>query len=343
MQLAETIPLYLDFLRHQQRASPHTQRAYQSDLEHWIDFLKTSQGVTSPEQAKALPSCLRNYLASLYASHERSSLSRKLASIRSWLHFCRRQLHLPLPAAHWVPNLRPPQKLPAFLNREDLRLLVESPPLNTTLGRRDRALLELLYGSGLRVSEAVSLNQGSFRLQEGWVRVLGKGRKEREIPLTPISCQRLQESWEDAPIEQRGPQAPAFLNKEGGRLSSRSVGRIVLKYLLLTGLGRSLSAHGLRHSFATHLLGAGADLRTIQELLGHAFLSTTQRYTHVDVEQLQRDYGLSHPLNRSWPDTAVASICNNVNAAKPEATAQVSVPSASSSARSPRSKPPIQK
>jgi integrase/recombinase XerC len=172
--------------------------------------------------------------------------------------------------------------------------LIEAPDLGTVLGRRDRAIFEIIYGSGLRVSECVGLNAGDVDLQSGWVKVLGKGNKERTVPFGGPAGKAIEESLADRPSTEAS--SPLFVNFRGTRLTARSVARILVKHLVRMAATRSISPHGLRHSFATHLLAAGADLRTIQELLGHARLSTTQRYTHVDLGALLDEYRDAHPL-----------------------------------------------
>jgi integrase/recombinase XerC len=199
----------------------------------------------------------------------------------------------------WVPSPRQEKKLPRFFKIEEIEELLEAPDTTTLSGLRDRAILELLYGSGLRVSEGVGLSIGDLDLTRGWATVFGKGSKERQAPLGPPSIQALQAYWErrKSQGEELKPSSPVFVNYQGGRLTSRSVARIVNRHLVRIASAKSLSPHGLRHSFATHLLAAGADLRTIQELLGHARLSTTQRYTHVDLGALLDEYRTAHPLH----------------------------------------------
>jgi len=184
--------------------------------------------------------------------------------------------------------------LPQFLKIEEMRELIEAPDLSTQLGRRDRAIFELIYGSGLRVSEAVGLDLKDLDLKQGWVRVFGKGSKERTVPFGSQARDALENMISDH--ENQTNDSPLFTNFRGSRLTSRSVARVLTKHLLRIAASRSISPHGLRHSFATHLLSAGADLRSIQELLGHERLSTTQRYTHVDLGALVDEYRESHPL-----------------------------------------------
>jgi integrase/recombinase XerC len=192
-----------------------------------------------------------------------------------------------------VPSPKIPKTLPKFLPIEEMKELVEAPDLSTALGRRDRALFEVLYGAGLRVSEAVGLDWGSF--QGSWLRVLGKGSKTREVPIGRLALEALEALRAD--LGEPGPETPIFRNYRGGRLTARSIARTVNRHLVRLGLSKNLSPHGIRHSFATHLLASGADLRTIQEMLGHSRLSTTQRYTHVDLGGLLDAYRQNHPLH----------------------------------------------
>jgi integrase/recombinase XerC len=289
-ELEEAMEIFLDYLHVQRGSSPHTRRAYEGDLRHWLAGLK------SPDLEKLDPAAIRGYLSSLHESHERSSLCRKLAAIRSFLRFLRMRGKLEKNVALLVPTPKARRKLPRFLSIQEVESLLKGAADTTTaLGRRDLALLELLYGSGLRVSEAVGLDAGDLDLGKGWVRVLGKGSKERMVPFGPQAAEALRAWLADREGFPREDEA-VFLNFRGGRLSQRSVARILARLLVKAETAKSLSPHGLRHSFATHLMAAGADLRAIQEMLGHASLSTTQRYTHVDLGALHDEYRLSHPM-----------------------------------------------
>jgi integrase/recombinase XerC len=196
-----------------------------------------------------------------------------------------------------IPTPKLKRRLPRFLKIEEVLELIHAPDISTQLGRRDRALFEILYGCGLRVGEVVALNLEHIDLSSKWVRVMGKGSKERMVPFGNPALEALNLYLQDRNCASNGSE-PLFVNFLGTRLSARSVGRILNKHLVRLASAKSLSPHGLRHSFATHLLAAGADLRTIQEMLGHSRLSTTQRYTHVDLGTLVDAYRDSHPLNR---------------------------------------------
>jgi integrase/recombinase XerC len=299
MQLAEALDSFLTSLVSQRRASPHTERAYRQDLSHWMEDLRARLKITDTQGlARGLePAHLRAYIASLYGTHQRSSVCRRLSAIRSFLRHARDQGWTGRDVGKLVPSPKMSRTLPEFLKIEEMEELLQAPDASLPLGRRDRALLELMYGSGLRVSEAVGLSRKDLDLQGGWVKVLGKGSKERTVPFGPPARQALEEYLNDPRWQAGGPEAPLFLNYRGTRLSARSVARILVKQLVRVASSKTLSPHGLRHSFATHLLAAGADLRTIQELLGHARLSTTQRYTHVDLGALLDEYRGAHPLN----------------------------------------------
>lgn len=246
------------------------------------------------------PSHLRSYLSELHDSHERSSICRRLSAIRSFLRFLRSREWLKRDVGRLVPTPKADKKLPRFLKIEEMLELIWAPDLSTRLGRRDRALFELMYACGLRVGETVGLNVSDLDLERGWVRVLGKGSKERNIPFGGPAAEALSLYLSEGLPNGRAdsPDRPLFLNFRGSRLTSRSVARILHKHLVRVAASKSLSPHGIRHSFATHLLAAGADLRTIQEMLGHSQLSTTQRYTHVDLGALIDEYRSAHPLNR---------------------------------------------
>jgi integrase/recombinase XerC len=286
---------FLSYLENQKRCSPHTLRAYEGDLRHWLAALGETR------ISKLEPTGLRSYLSTLYDSRERASVCRKLAAIRSFLRYLRAEGKIDKNVALLVPTPKAKQKLPRFLKIEEITDVIEAPDLTTRLGRRDRALLEILYASGLRVAEAVGLDIGDLDLKSGWVKVLGKGSKERMVPFGPPAAEALKAYLADREALAADGALPdphaLFLNYRGTRLTSRSVARLLARNLVKAAVAKTLSPHGIRHSFATHLLAAGADLRTIQELLGHANLSTTQRYTHVDLGALLDEYRKSHPLN----------------------------------------------
>ena len=300
-RLVDAIAKFMEVLEIQRKLSSHTLRAYQTDLAEWAGAM-TELGFAdlSTLDRDLKPIHLRSYLARKVSTHEKSSLCRKLSAIRSFLKHARRETWLSRDIGVLVPSPKIEKHLPKFLRIDEAKELIEAPDSATVLGRRDRAIFELIYGSGLRVSEAVGLDAACVDLGDGWVRVLGKGSKERTVPISPTAREAIEAMLGDRiEGEVAGSRTPLFTNFRGGRLTSRSVARILAKHLIRIAASRSISPHGLRHSFATHLLAAGADLRGIQELLGHAQLSTTQRYTHVDLGGLVDEYRAAHPLEKA--------------------------------------------
>jgi integrase/recombinase XerC len=295
--ISNAIDLYLEMLRDRRKLSPHTLAAYRKDLERWNAFLSEAGFSTLADlDARFEPVRLRGYLASLNDSLERSSVCRHLSAIRGFLKYSRQRGWLERDIGTLVPTPKTRRSLPKFFNVEEMLELIQAPDQANPLGRRDRALFEVMYGAGLRVSEAVGLDTADLDLENGWVRVMGKGSKERQVPLGAPALAAVREYLDHPhPAGVDGIRA-LFTNFRGGRLTSRSVARILARHLVRLESAKSLSPHGLRHSFATHLLAAGADLRTIQELLGHSRLSTTQRYTHVDLGTLLDEYREAHPL-----------------------------------------------
>jgi integrase/recombinase XerC len=291
-----------EFLRHlalERNASPHTVKSYREDLTQALDFFRTRLGQQSPAPDRLTIRLLRAYLAWLHEmGYAKTTVARRVSAVRSWCRFLRRQGVLTANPTDGLRGPRQDKKLPHFLSVEDVQRLLDSPPDDTPLGLRDRALLETLYSAGLRVSELTGLNVEDVDLTEGLATVRGKGRKERLALLGPPALAALHR-WLDGRAAVVGalsrPAVALFLNKNGGRLSSRSVGRLLEKYLKQTGLDPRTSPHTLRHSFATHLLDNGADIRSVQELLGHRSLSTTQIYTHVTTHRLQESYEKAHP------------------------------------------------
>ena len=302
--LAEWIEKYLDYLRYQRNASVHTLRNYASDLKQFTEYLTVQPSGDrrpEPELGQIDNITIREYLGSLYQRHnKKASVARKLATLRSFMNYLSREGAIHVNPAKLVATPRLEKRLPEYLMSETIVKLIEAPDGSTALGRRDRAILELLYATGARVGELVGLDMGDIHLGEGLVRVLGKGRKERMIPFGQKALEAL-ENYLGAREEilkagGAGQEADAlFLNSRGGRLTSRSVGNIVNRYVNQLAEQLKVHPHTLRHTFATHMLDAGADLRSIQELLGHESLSTTQKYTHVSTEQLLRVYHASHP------------------------------------------------
>jgi integrase/recombinase XerC len=314
----EAVGDFLEQLRLNDNASGHTVRAYDSDLTQFLTFLAARLG---RRRADLTPADfehvhIREFLGELRTrGNTRSSAARKLAAIRAFGRYLRREGILEGDPAALVGTPKREHRLPAHLGEAEMSRLLEMPDTSHPLGRRDRAILELFYASGLRLSELVGLDLDDVNLNGRMVRVLGKGRKERIVPFNHSAETAIRAwlndhgNWGQTPVARpparqakRGQtpvrnrtRVPVFLNYQGGRLSTRSVDRIVRKYVAACSTRFGISPHALRHSFATHLLERGADLRAIQELLGHARLSTTQRYTHVNAAQLMDAYRKAHP------------------------------------------------
>jgi integrase/recombinase XerC len=286
---ADLVPAFLRYLAAERGASAHTLRSYAADLAELQTFLR---GARVPGLAAADARVLRGYLAWLHGRGlAKSSIARKLASVRSCYRFLARRELVAANPARQLASPRLPRRLPSVLPKDESKDLLDAPSEDTLAGRRDRALLELLYASGLRVAECCGLDLEDLDRRHGTVRVMGKGSKERVVPVGEIALEAL-----DAYLDRRGGgNGPLFRNARGTRLSTRSVHSIVRRRARAAGLARRVTPHTLRHTFATHLLGEGADLRFIQELLGHSRLSTTQRYTHVSPEHLMKVYDAAHP------------------------------------------------
>jgi integrase/recombinase XerC len=303
--MKDLIERFLEYLRVERNASAHTLRSYSADLEQFRNFLLSSElhvdkknGDVAVEKIDHL--AIRAYLSHLYRGHKKSSLARKLAAQRSFFKYLVEEGRLAQSPAEIVSTPKQEKPLPNFLPVDEVFSLMETPDPSTIWGARDRAILETLYSCGIRVSELVGLTDGDIDFTLGILKVFGKGRKERIVPIGEKALAALREYLPQrdriiAGSTSSGSKAPIFINHRGGRLTSRSVARILQKHILKCGLVRKVSPHALRHSFATHLLDAGADLRAIQELLGHVSLSTTQRYTHVSMDKLMEVYDRAHP------------------------------------------------
>ena len=298
--LPEEIRRFADHLKAERRASPHTVRAYLGDLARYASWLAGNGLPLLPSS----PAAVRAFLAGRAATGGPGTVARALAAVRALYRFLVKERLAEANPARGVSAPRRRRPLPQALPEEEVAALVEAPAAAAPLALRDRAFLELLYASGLRVAELTGLDAADLDLEEGTVRVLGKRRKERLVPVGKPARQALAR-WlaEGRPALLLGPDGrkagdALFLNYRGGRLSARSVARRLSRWVLEAGLPRHVHPHVLRHSFATHLLQSGADLRGIQELLGHASLSTTQRYTHLDWRRLAAAYDQAHPRAR---------------------------------------------
>jgi integrase/recombinase XerC len=290
------IDRFSGFLTDERNLSPHTRTAYLRDIKEFYAFLER-QGIAGGGQVPTIDSfLLRRYLGELHKDNQRSSIARKLSSLRVFFRFLVREGLLAGNPAEGLSTPKLNRYLPKTLSVDEATALLERGYDQGLLAVRDRAILELFYSSGLRVSELTGLDVGSVNLRDKLVRVLGKGLKERILPIGGKAHQALLTY-----LERRGMPAdgePLFLNARGGRLTPRSVQRNLKTRLVKSGVVKDISPHALRHSFATHLLDGGADLRAIQELLGHASLSTTQKYTQVSVDQLMAVYDKSHPRSK---------------------------------------------
>jgi integrase/recombinase XerC len=299
----EQLRTFLEFLRLNRNASPHTVAAYDSDLSQFLTFTatlkRTPRAELKPEDLDL--AAVRAFMADLYRQGQaRSSVSRKLSALRTFARYLRREGLIEGDPVALAAAPKREQKVPAHLSVDEMSTLLAVPDSSEPLGRRDRAILELFYASGLRLSELVGLDVEDVNLSARMVRVMGKGAKERIVPFNDASKKALGAWMKDrvalvrAPLQRRQGD-PLFVNFRGSRLTGRSVQRLVARYVGLCSTRFGISPHALRHSFATHLLERGADLRAIQELLGHVQLSTTQRYTHVNAAQLLDVYRKAHP------------------------------------------------
>jgi integrase/recombinase XerC len=335
--LIEHVKAFLEFLALNRNASAHTVLAYESDLTQCLEHVASSANLRKADLSTndLDRAAIRGFLASLHSNGlSRSSAARKLAAIRTFLRYLRHEGVIEDDPGGLVATPRRDIRMPAHLSEGEMTALVEAPPGEKPLGRRDRAILELLYASGLRLSELTGLEMEDIDLGARMVRVLGKGGKERMVPFNAAAASALRGYLQDreeiiraqAAVQRKkgtlhaalavrrprggwsrgisatrtraGRSAPLFVNYRGTRLTPRSVDRLVRRYVAASSARAGISPHALRHSFATHLLQRGADLRAIQELLGHARLSTTQRYTHVNAAQLLEVYKRSHPRAR---------------------------------------------
>lgn len=286
-------------LSDERRASPHTTKNYLVDLMQFLAFLKKKDAsfVEGGELGvrKITSDTIREYLASILQEKSAPSVARKLATLRTFFQYAIRRGWTDKNPAKEVASPKVPKRVPKFLTVDEVFALLAASHGEDEASQRDEAVLELLYSSGLRVSELVGLNVSDLDLKDETVRVLGKGGKERIVPVGTKAREALERYLTLRVSTPRNIATAIFLNRSGDRISVRSVERMVTKYLRRAGIQKAVTPHVLRHTFATHLLGAGADMRGIQELLGHASLSTTQRYTHVGIEKMMEVYDKAHP------------------------------------------------
>ncbi len=293
---------FVEHLAVEQQASPHTLRNYLSDLRQFTDFLRERGGRGTPHPGEVGLADVRAFLVERFPVNRKASLARKLAALRSCFAYAVREGITAANPADLVATPKAEKRLPEVLSQDEVEALLDAPLDADLMAPRDRAMLELLYATGLRASELTGLDFPDVDLAAGYVRAVGKGRKERVVPVGRRALAALEAYWPlrlalRAKLRPAGAQAaaPLFVNHRGGRLTARSLGRALDRRIEALALLRKIHPHVLRHSFATHLLDRGADLRSIQEFLGHASLSTTQRYTHVTTAHLVRVYNAAHP------------------------------------------------
>ncbi len=300
MTVTEGIPAFLDELTYGRNCSPNTRRGYRTDLLQFLEFLarygdRPAKDIEPDDVDLRTVRAFMSHLA--LAGVGKRSLGRKLSALRSFYDYLLRRGACRTNPARLAATPRSGERTPSFLSRGEVASLLDEPFPDTPLGARNRAMLELLYAAGVRVGELVGIDVDELDLDRRGARVTGKGGKEREVFFGDSAARALGDYLERRPgLVRRRPGEPAlFVNYRGGRLSARSVARVLAARIREVGLRRGVSPHALRHTFATHLLNNGADIRSIQELLGHASLSTTQRYTSVGVEELMRTYLNCHP------------------------------------------------
>lgn len=304
--LHDGIALFVAYLRDQKGYSQHTVKSYVTDLGQFSEFCFSKGGTSNQDgrgefDIQAIDSfTVREYVGSLYGKLRRSSIARKLSAVRSFFLFLEKEgLNRTNPAADIAtPKLE--KHLPAYLPVDDVFRLLGRPNREKPLGLRDLAILEVLYSCGIRAGELEGLNMGSVDFDQRLIKVRGKGDRERILPIGRQALSAVKDYLHGSYEMRRkagglSRQSPLFINFRGGRLSVRSIGRIIKRYVKEAGLTSEISPHSMRHTFATHLLDGGADLRSVQELLGHASLSTTQKYTHVSVDRLMEVYDKAHP------------------------------------------------
>ena len=323
MNTKELFDEFLNYLRYERHFSPHTAKCYSADLKQYAGFLNSGDSAagqdgqsvhassnegstavmttaaTGSSVLEAPPDAIRRFLGFLHEQdYSKSTTARKLATLRSFYKFCMRRGYL---SESPVASIRTPKlekRLPKFLTIEQIQKLLDTPDVTTLLGARDRAMLETVYSTGIRVSELVDLNIEDVDFEGECLRIRGKGKRERITPISPTALAAIRRYLDMRNADNRAQtfdQQALYVNKHGQRLSTRSVRRKLDKYLLEAGLDPTISPHTLRHSFATHMLNNGADLRSVQQLLGHQSLSTTQIYTHVTTQHMKTVYDDSHP------------------------------------------------
>ena len=308
MFISDQIGAFIAYLRDQKGYSQHTIRNYRIDLTQFSEFLVSREALPDGQEAdqdiEAIDALvIREYLGSLFGRFARSTIARKLSAVRSFFLFLEKKGIVMTNPAGDIATPKLGKYIPVYLPVDDVFRLLERPDREKPLGLRDLAILEVLYSCGIRVSELEALDISGVDFEERLVTVIGKGDRERIVPIGRIALQAVRNYLEATRNLRKGDgydsqDGPLFINFRGGRLSGRSIARIIKRYAAESGLSPEISPHSMRHTFATHLLDGGADLRSVQELLGHASLSTTQRYTHVSLDRLMEVYDKAHPRSR---------------------------------------------
>jgi integrase/recombinase XerC len=306
VEIAQLIDSFMVALKTQKGYSEHTVRNYRSDLEQFLGFLRgKGAGKGETEQEPTVESVdflvIREYFGSLFGTSRKTTVARKMSAVKSFFSFLEKRGLVRNNAAADLTAPKQEKYIPTYLPVDEMFRLLQRPDRARPLGLRDLAILEMLYSCGLRVGELVGLDMRSVDFDQRLVRVIGKGNKERIVPVGKEAVKAVRRYLESAqPLRKKADAetGPLFINARGGRLSTRSVANIVKKYGKEGGLMLDISPHALRHTFATHLLDGGADLRSVQELLGHASLSTTQKYTHVSLDKLMEVYDKAHPRSK---------------------------------------------
>ncbi|MGA1796861.1 MAG: site-specific tyrosine recombinase/integron integrase [bacterium] len=298
MDSTEAIGRFLRYMEIEKGASPHTVKGYGDDLRQWAGYMAKRMGKEPPETFAidmVKPDDISRFVAYLFLQRRsKTTIARKVSTLRSFFKYL---LSHGMVEADPVQDVSAPKlvpKIPGFLTIDEVIALIDAPGVDDSMNLRDRAMLELFYATGIRVGELVALNEGMLDVHKGAIKIRGKGNKERLVLFGSRANEAIEAYLCSKPAPRTG-ERPLFQNRHGGRLSSRSVHRIVRKYGERIMLRRGVTPHTIRHTFATHLLESGADLRVIQELLGHSSLSTTQKYTHINVDQLMSAYDRAHP------------------------------------------------
>ena len=308
MILAELIETFIEALKSQKGYSQHTVRNYRIDLGQFLDFLKEKAKLRGREGAEPLIESIdfptiREYFGTLFGKYKRSTIARKLSAVRSFYAFLEKKGMVDRNPSADVSAPKREKYIPAYLPVDEMFRLLDRPDVTRPLGKRDRAILEVLYSCGIRVSELTGLDVVHVDFGQRLVKVLGKGNKERIVPIGREALRTLEDYIRETSTPRKKiygdeQKSPLFMNARGGRLTTRSVGKLVKRYGREGSLMLDISPHALRHTFATHLLDGGADLRAVQELLGHVSLSTTQKYTHVSLDRLMEIYDKAHPRSK---------------------------------------------